>query len=586
LSVSKQRRADVAAGCSSSRMDSAMKKIWELIAKDRFSRYVLLYAILLVTATSLAVIVHLAKETGELRAEKQRYLQQLAQTISEHVVRTLDGADQTLRYLRREYQDWRYLGTLGRIAEDANAVTRIFNQIAIANERGRVIASSVPMAPEELALIDLSDRPHFKFHQNNPEDIPRVGEPLVGRVSKQASIQLSRRISDSAGHFKGMIVTSVAPQYFSSFFQKIVGAENGELGVTLLGEDGIIRVRASGSDVGFGQTATGGLLEFIKSNNRSAGIYNGISSIDQMEKIFYYQRIPEYRLIVAVWTNSENIDRAWREYALPYLIFNFLLILVVLLGCAFLLLGRLRQLDFVEQLLAREAALKKANAFQARMISSVSHELRTPLTSILGYGGLIAQGEGDEETREFGSIICNSAEHLKNVINGILDLSRKEAGKLSVVREPVEVRSLLQRSVDLFKVNANTKGLKLDLEIDPAVPEFLQSDRTKLTQVIENLLANAIKFTNVGRVLLAVQNTGDGKHVEIRVQDSGIGVPRADLGRLFEPFYSVNEEQHKKQRGAGLGLNIVKEFTELVGGTASVESEVGKGTTFTIRLPL
>ena len=194
--------------------------------------------------------------------------------------------------------------------------------------------------------------------------------------------------------------------------------------------------------IGIAGSLSGGLLEFIKSNNRSAGIYNGISSIDQMEKIFYYQRIPEYRLIVAVWTNSENIDRAWREYALPYLIFNFLLILVVLLGCAFLLLGRLRQLDFVEQLLAREAALKKANAFQARMISSVSHELRTPLTSILGYGGLIAQGEGDEETREFGSIICKSAEHLKNVINGILDLSRKEAGKLSVVWEPVEVRSL------------------------------------------------------------------------------------------------------------------------------------------------
>lgn len=563
-----------------------MQKFLQLIKTDRFSRFVLLYAILLIFATSAVVAVHLFRESKDLYVEKERYLQQLTQTISEHVIRTFDGADQTLRYVRREYRDWRYVGTLSTIADDANAITRLFKQIAIADEKGRMVATSIPTTPEELAKVNLSDRPHFKFHESNPEDIPRVGEPLVGRVSKQASIQLSRRIDDRQGVFKGIIVTSVSPEYFSQFFQKIVLDEKGDIGVTLLGEDGVVRARASGGNTDFGQKSTGTLFEIIKSRKGNAGVYVGVSSIDQKRKLFYYQSIPEYRLILTVWANIESIERSWREYALPYIVFELLLVMIVLIGGGFVLAAQARQIEYVDRLLSREKALEKANAFQARMISSVSHELRTPLTSILGYGNLITQGDGDEETREFGSIICRSAEHLKNVINGILDLSRKEAGKLSVVLEPVELRAILQRSAELFRVNAEAKGLKLALEIDSAVPEFIKLDRTKFIQVVENLLSNAIKFTNAGQVHLAARVAGDGKYLEVKIQDSGIGVPGADLDRLFEPFYTVKDEEHKKQRGAGLGLNIVKEFVELMGGTVAVESTIGRGTTFSVRLPV
>ena len=560
--------------------------LMKLLKTDRYARTVFIYAFFLIFITAAFVAAHLRAEQKALYDEKERALRQLTQTIAEHVVRTFDGADQTLRYVRREYLEWRYVGTLTKITEDANAVTRLFKQIAIADERGRMIATSIPTPAEELAKVNLSDRPHFKFHQSVADDIPRVGEPLVGRVSKQASIQLSRRISDSTGNFKGMIVTSVSPEYFSAFFQKIVADENGDLGVTLFGEDGVVRARASASGSDYGQKITGGLVEFLKSSPLSSGTFAGVSSIDQKQKLFFFQRIPEYRLVVTVWANIDSIDRAWWDYLTPYLIFETLLVLIVVIGYGFFLLSRARQIEYVDRLLSREKALEQANAFQARMISSVSHELRTPLTSILGYGGLIEQGDANEETREFGAIICRSAEHLKNVINGILDLSRKEAGKLSVALEPVEIRPVLQRSTELFRVNAESKGLALKLEIDPLVPAFLRLDRTKFVQVVENLLSNAIKFTNAGQVSLAARVAGDGKRIEFSVQDSGIGVPAADLGRLFEPFYSVKDEQHKKQRGAGLGLNIVKEFTELMGGTAAVESEVGKGTTFTVSFPV
>ena len=176
--------------------------------------------------------------------------------------------------------------------------------------------------------------------------------------------------------------------------------------------------------------------------------------------------------------------------------------------------------------------------------------------------------------------------HLKNIINGILDLSRKEAGKLSVVLEPLKIREVIGKSVDLFRVTAANKGLNLEIDVGAECPEFVRLDRTKFVQVIENLLSNAIKFTVFGHVRLAAHVVEHGKKLEIAIEDSGIGVPREDLGRLFEPFYYVKDEQHKKERGAGLGLNIVKEYTVLMGGSVAVESEVGGGTKFTLSFPL
>ena len=557
-----------------------------LLKRDRFSRLVAFYTIFLIVGTSVIIGFHLVSEKESRLIEKKRYLGQLAQTFSEHVVRTFDGADQTLRYIRREYQDWRYVGTLGRIADDANAVTRLFNQIAIADEEGRVVATSVPMSAAELAKINLKDRPHFKFHQIDNRDVPRVGEPLIGRVSNKASIQLSRRISDRNGVFKGMIVTSVAPEYFSGFFQKIVQSSNGNVGVTLVGYDGIVRARASGATTEFGQQIRNDASRRLDVGDADSGNYIGVSSVDKKLKLYSFQKIPAYQLVVDVWVNYSSLEEEWLEYSVPYLIFEILLIATVAVGCFFLLRNRAIQLDYVDRLLVREEALKKANAFQARMISSVSHELRTPLTSILGYGSLVADSDGTEEIREFGKIICGSADHLKNIINGILDLSRKEAGKLSVALEPLKIREVIGKSIELFRVTAVNKGLNLELDVGADCPEFVRLDRTKFIQVIENLLSNAIKFTVSGYVLLAAHVAENGNVLEFTVEDSGLGVPAADLGRLFEPFYYVKDEQHKKQRGAGLGLNIVKEFTELMGGSVAVESEVGRGTKFTLRFPL
>jgi two-component system sensor histidine kinase BarA len=554
----------------------------KILRQDSFSRIAVVNAILLIIVSSVVIGFHIVLEKKSMLAQKKRDLSPLAQTFSEHVIRTFDGADQTLRYIRREYQDWKYVGSLRRIADDANAVTMLFNQIAIADEEGRVVATSVPMPAAELAKVDLRDRPHFKFHQNDNRDVPRVGEPLVGRVSNKASIQLSRRISDPNGVFKGMIVTSVAPDYFSDFFKKIVQVSNGSIGVTLVGYDGIVRARASGAKSDFGQKT--GYWEGI--DESESGDFIRISSIDNKLKLFSFQKIPAYQLAVLVWVDYGRLEEEWINYSVPYLAFELLLILVVSMGCFLLLRNRKSQLDYVDRLLHREEDLKKANAFQARMISSVSHELRTPLTSILGYGSLVADSDGGEEIREYGKIICGSADHLKNVINGILDLSRKEAGKLSVLMEQVSIKEVLQKSIELFKVNALEKGLNLELDFGADCPEFVQLDRTKFVQIIENLLSNAIKFTFSGYVRLAAHVVENGKQLEITVEDSGLGVPSHDVGRLFEPFYYVKDEWHKKQRGAGLGLNIVKEFSELMGGSVAVESEVGRGTKFTIKFRL
>ena len=254
-----------------------LRNLRQLLRLDRFSKVAVAYAILLVIVSSTLIEFHLFSEKKSILAEKKPYLSQLTQTFSEHVIKTFDGADQTLRYIRCEYQDWKYVGTLGRIAEDANAVTRLFNQISIADEEGRVVATSVPMPAAELANVNLKDSPHFKFHQSDNRDVPRVGEPLVGRGSNKASIQLSRRISDQNGVFKGMIVTSVAPEYFSGFFQKIVQSSNGSIGAPLIGYDGIVWARASGATTDFGQKIRADVSRQLDRGDTEAGDFIRIS---------------------------------------------------------------------------------------------------------------------------------------------------------------------------------------------------------------------------------------------------------------------------------------------------------------------
>jgi signal transduction histidine kinase len=247
--------------------------------------------------------------------------------------------------------------------------------------------------------------------------------------------------------------------------------------------------------------------------------------------------------------------------------------------------------DVTDQVQARneQAArrlVEEASRAKSEFIARMSHELHTPLHVVLGFSALMRQDPGFTlaQLRNI-DIIHHSGEHLLSLVNDILDLSRIEAGRMPMDSGATDLRSLVRDVMDMMRVRAEEKRLALVLDETPAAPHYLRVDQVKLRQVLINLLSNAIKFTQQGRVTLRLSGQHDGKdqRLHIEVQDSGVGLHTQDLDRIFEPFVQVGE--FSTQGGSGLGLAITRQFVELMGGTISVQSTPGAGSTFRVELP-
>ncbi len=222
---------------------------------------------------------------------------------------------------------------------------------------------------------------------------------------------------------------------------------------------------------------------------------------------------------------------------------------------------------------------------KSQFLANMSHELRTPLNSIIGYTKLILEGlEGDINEEQLNDLqtVYNNSKHLLELINGLLDLSRIEAGKTVLSYEVFTISDLLSEVIPTVEQLARQKGLTLTYSVAPDI-DNLYADKAKTKQVLINILGNAIKFTNEGSVKLNVAET-DGDFV-FSVTDTGIGIKEEDLEAIFDSFKQVGPAQIAGYEGTGLGLTISKQFIEMQGGKIWAESELGKGSTFTFTLP-
>ncbi|HYG60331.1 MAG TPA: phosphate regulon sensor histidine kinase PhoR [Symbiobacteriaceae bacterium] len=228
---------------------------------------------------------------------------------------------------------------------------------------------------------------------------------------------------------------------------------------------------------------------------------------------------------------------------------------------------------------------RKLEHMRTEFVSNVTHELRTPLTSIRGFAETLLEGALDDPdtARHFVGIIKRESEHLGQLIEDVLDLSRIESGKMRMNKEPVHLPTLAEETVGRFFPRAEKQGVDLRIDI-PAALAPIAGDHARLAQVLINLVDNALKYTPAGgSVTVSAEELGT--MVRIRVSDTGTGIPRANLPRLFERFYRVDKARSRATGGTGLGLSIVKHIVESHGGTIGVESDLGKGTTFTFTLP-
>ncbi|TVQ62000.1 MAG: response regulator [Phycisphaerales bacterium] len=230
-----------------------------------------------------------------------------------------------------------------------------------------------------------------------------------------------------------------------------------------------------------------------------------------------------------------------------------------------------------------------ANRAKSDFIAGMSHEIRTPMTAILGFAELIRSGDlTPEEQAEHAETICRNGEHLIEVINDVLDLSKIEAGRMEVDHQASSPRRLLEDVDSMLRHRAESKGLKLEVVGGADLPEAIVTDPTRVRQILTNLLGNAIKFTESGSVTIRAWMDGgaDGSPwLVVEVGDSGIGIPAECLEAIFQPFRQADATTTRRFGGTGLGLSISRNLAELLGGTLSVQSELGCGSVFTLRIP-
>lgn len=231
-----------------------------------------------------------------------------------------------------------------------------------------------------------------------------------------------------------------------------------------------------------------------------------------------------------------------------------------------------------------------ANKAKSRFLANMSHELRTPLTAIIGYSSVMSDGlYGDMNQKQEDALqsITKSSEHLKSLIDDILNLARIESGKEEPEPQPVPMYDLLLQSIKLLMQTANNKGVKIqELEIDDSLKNLsLLVDQKHSKQIIFNLLSNAVKYTpKNGKVWITAQKTVNS--AQISIHDNGVGISSEKLGKLFERFERGEDSYSKSQEGTGIGLNLTQKLIEINGGTIFVESTPGKGSSFTVELPL
>ena len=277
----------------------------------------------------------------------------------------------------------------------------------------------------------------------------------------------------------------------------------------------------------------------------------------------------------------------WDEYWSTHLNVGVGLFIGIIVLPVFFL-GVLRRLRQVSELKIELAQSRLADKAKDQFLATMSHEIRTPMNGVLGMAETLSATNLDTQQREYLHIITRSVESLLNIINDILDYSKITSSSLALESVPVDLEQVLGDIHSLLRTSAENQGIELEFEVEPAAHGWFLGDPTRIRQIVLNLVGNAIKFTQRGgvRVTCRAGDFADGCNLELKIRDSGIGIPADRLGAIFRQFEQADNSTTRRYGGTGLGLAISRKLARMMGGDIAVKSTEGKGSTFTVLLRL